>query len=111
MSVVHFNNITATVFGGKADDEVSAYDAHYLDDTALYVALPFKFKGERPKVQVWNGEAFGLATIEDVGPWMIDDNYWSNLNGRPLVEMYYKTKRPLPSGTERGKRFHPMTQV
>lgn len=101
-TVVHYDNITATMFGGAADNEVSAYDAHYLDDTALYVALPFKFKGERPRVKVWHGEAYGVGTIEDVGPWMIDDAYWEN-NDRPLVEEYYKAKKPLPRGPNAGK--------
>ena len=100
---VLFEDITATVFGGSDDPNVSAYDEHELDDTAVYVALPFKFKGERPQVEVWCGKAYRIAMIEDVGPWMIDDDYWNHFNGRPLVELYYKQKRPLPRGPNAGR--------
>lgn len=98
----HYDNITATVFGGSADPNNSAYDEHYLNDTDLYVALPFKFKGDRPRVQVWHGEAYGVATIEDVGPWMTTDDYWAK-GRRPIAEECYHHKKPLPSGPHKGK--------
>jgi hypothetical protein len=80
--------ITASVFGGESDYNVSAYDEDkVLNDSDLYVALPDRFEGTRPKVLVFN-PAFGkteIASIEDVGPWNIDDPYW--LSGeRPQAE-------------------------
>jgi N-acetylmuramoyl-L-alanine amidase len=81
-------DITASVFGGEDDYNVSAYDEDVvLNDTDLYVALPDRFEGERPNVMVTN-RATGkseVASIEDVGPWNIDDPYW--LSGeRPQAE-------------------------
>jgi N-acetylmuramoyl-L-alanine amidase len=82
------SSIVASVFGGTSDYNVSAYDEDkVLNDTDLYVALPDRFEGERPNVVVYNKEsgAFATASIEDVGPWNIDDPYW--LSGdRPQAE-------------------------
>lgn len=81
-------NITASVFGGTGDYNVSAYDeSKVLNDTDLYVALPDRFEGERPAVRVHN-RATGkseVASIEDVGPWNIDDPYWDK-GTRPQAE-------------------------
>ncbi|WP_265440618.1 hypothetical protein [Bradyrhizobium sp. SEMIA] len=90
-------NITATVFGGSADqDEKSAYDGHRIDDVELGVALPFRFAGPRPQVRVTN-RASGksvVCNIVDVGPWNINDPYWEK-GARPQAE----------SGTDmRGRR-------
>jgi hypothetical protein len=80
--------ITASVFGGASDYNVSAYDeSKVLNDTDLYVALPDRFEGERPSVVVHNraaGKSIS-ATIEDVGPWNIDDPYWDK-GTRPQAE-------------------------
>jgi hypothetical protein len=80
--------ITASVFGGGADYNTSAYDeSKVLNDTDFYVALPDRIEGERPDVTVYNrvtGE-FAVATIEDVGPWNIDDPYWTT-GERPQAE-------------------------
>jgi N-acetylmuramoyl-L-alanine amidase len=82
------NKITASVFGGESDYNVSAYDEDkVLNDTDLYVALPDRFEGERPQVRVYNrttGEN-AIASIEDVGPWNIDDPYWTT-GTRPQAE-------------------------
>ena len=80
--------ILATVFGGASDYNVSAYDeTKVLNDTDLYIALPDRFEGERPRVLVYNSETGKsvTATIEDVGPWNIDDPYW-DLGTRPQAE-------------------------
>jgi hypothetical protein len=80
--------IKASVFGGESDYNVSAYDEDkVLNDTDLYVALPDRFEGERPKVMVINREndRFTTASIEDVGPWNIDDPYWVK-GTRPQAE-------------------------
>lgn len=81
-------NITASVFGGADDYNVSAYDeSKVLNDTDLYVALPDRFEGERRNVVVHNrvtGKSVSAA-IEDVGPWNIDDPYWDK-GTRPQAE-------------------------
>jgi hypothetical protein len=83
-----FVRITATVFGGKIDDERSAYDGHHIGDDELAVALPARFSGRRPRVEVTN-QATGkrvVCTIEDVGPWEEHDPYWERTGGRPKAE-------------------------
>jgi hypothetical protein len=80
--------ITASVFGGADDYNVSAYDeTKVLNDSDFYVALPDRFEGERPNVIVLNQETgmFAVAHIEDVGPWNIDDPYWAS-GTRPQAE-------------------------
>jgi N-acetylmuramoyl-L-alanine amidase len=81
-------DITATVFGGPDDYNVSAYDENLvLNDTDLYVALPDRFEEERPNVRVYN-RIKGTqveAEILDVGPWNIDDPYWDK-GTRPQAE-------------------------
>lgn len=80
--------IIATVFGGEADHQTSAYDPDkVLNDYDFYVALPARIEGDRPIVRVVNraSSAFADATIEDVGPWNTQDSYW--LTGtRPQAE-------------------------
>jgi N-acetylmuramoyl-L-alanine amidase len=80
--------ISASVFGGASDYNVSAYDeTKVLNDADFYVALPDRIEGERPEVTVLN-RATGVhykATIEDVGPWNIDDPYWIT-GDRPQAE-------------------------
>lgn len=97
--------ITATVFGGPSDPNYSAYDGSlFLNDTDSYVALPAKFKGERPQVVVRNvatGKS-AAAEIMDVGPWMTDDFYWET-GTRPIAEQCYQTGKPLPRGPHAGK--------
>lgn len=100
-----WKNITATKFGGTEDYNVSAYDENLvLNDTDLYVALPYRFEGLRPLVTVVNRETGKTATAEiwDVGPWMISDDYWIN-NARPIAETCNHEGTPLPSGPNEGK--------
>ncbi len=90
-------NITATIFGGADDFNRSAYTNEVLNDTAYYVALPYRFVGKRPNVMITNraNGATQIAPIMDVGPWNIDDPYWATIDGRPQAE----------SGTDtRGRR-------
>jgi hypothetical protein len=80
--------ITATVFGGINDYNVSAYNENMvLNDVDFYVALPDRIEGERPRVLVVNVETnrAAIAMIEDVGPWNTDDPYWQT-NMRPQAE-------------------------
>jgi hypothetical protein len=95
-------NITATVFGGAADPNDSAYTGEPLNDTDLYVALPYRLKGDRPKVRVFANGKTVEASIEDIGPWNVDDDYPSK-NTRPVAETCYANKTPLPSGPNKGK--------
>jgi hypothetical protein len=81
-------DIVASVFGGAEDYNVSAYDENkVLNDTDLYVALPDRIEGDRPKVLVINRETgdCAIASIEDVGPWNVDDPYWQT-GTRPQAE-------------------------
>lgn len=80
-----FPNIMATMFGGVADPNNSAYDNHFINDRELGVALPARFKGLRPKVKVtYNGKSV-ICDIVDIGPWSTDDPYWE-LGTRPQAE-------------------------
>ena len=72
-----FTGITATVFGGKADRNTSAYDGHLIDDDEFGVALPMRFSKPTPLVEVspaGKNEWTKAATV-DVGPWNTADNY------------------------------------
>src|SRR3954465_6225559 len=87
ISQFHFSNIVATVFGGHADPNTSAYDGHLIDDHEIGVALPSRFFGSRPKVRVTNPAT--RRTVEcgivDLGPWNTHDPYWET-NARPQAE-------------------------
>ena len=75
-------NIVATMFGGQK----SAYGGAIIDNEPG-VALPFHFKGARPQVRVI-GKSSGksvVCNIVDVGPWNINDPYWTK-NTRPQAE-------------------------
>ena len=43
-----------------------------------------------------------VCEILDLGPWMIDDCYWG-ADGRPMAEICYFGRDPLPSGPNKGK--------
>jgi len=98
-------DVEATVFGGSSDKNYSAYppydsagNGRLLNDTDLYVALPFRIEGERPKIRVYHGELSAEATIEDVGPWCTTNNYW-DIGARPLAETCHNANQPLPEGS------------
>lgn len=99
--------ITASVFGGSVDSfkERSAYDNHVISNTELAVALPWRFSGTRPKVEIRRkeGSQTFIAAIEDVGPWLIADNYFLT-GARPIAETSYNTGLVLPSGPNKGRR-------
>jgi hypothetical protein len=58
-----------------------------LNDDDFYIALPDRFEGVRPKVLVLNraSGATEVAEIWDIGPWNIDDPYWT-MGTRPQAE-------------------------
>ena len=107
--------IQATVFGGAADNEFSAYPPYdsqgrgpYLNDTDLYVALPYSwdpnlFPDNVPKVRVYCGELSGVGRIADKGPWTTDDEDYVMGSARPMAETCYAEGSPLPSGPNKGK--------
>lgn len=79
-----FTGITATSFGGAGDANASAYGGMVNPD-APGVALPYRFTGTRPRVRVfYNGKTCD-CDIVDVGPWNINDPYWTT-NSRPEAE-------------------------
>ena len=98
-------DIITTVFGGAGDPNHSAYGGdEFLNDTDLYVAMPWKFTGERPQVKVYNRETgkSAVGEIMDVGPWFIDDAYWDT-GLRPLAEVCYMNGTECPRGPNEGK--------
>lgn len=95
--------ITATVWGGNRENEESAYDGHRISATELAVSLPFRFAGVRPKIEVRGPRGTAIGTIEDVGPWNINDPYWQK-NARPDSEKHFNAKTPLTlAGPNKGK--------
>lgn len=98
------DGITATWFGGSGETEMSAYAPYdRITATEISVALPYRFKGALPMVEVMNDHGDIIrAKIRDVGPWMIDDPYWEK-GTRPIAEQCYASKTPLPSGPQKGR--------
>lgn len=80
-----FTGITATVFGGKADPNHSAYDNHLIDDDEFGVALPAHIPAPVPKVRVFANGKEVVAVPVDVGPWNTHDPYWQT-GARPQAE-------------------------
>jgi N-acetylmuramoyl-L-alanine amidase len=109
--------IEATVFGGAADNEHSAYPPYdssghgaYLNDTDLYVALPFSFDpklfpNHAPQVRVWawGTEISAVGRVADKGPWLTDDGSYVHGADRPLAETCHAEGTPLPRGPNAGK--------
>jgi N-acetylmuramoyl-L-alanine amidase len=99
-------DIETTVFGGSGDPNYSAYDGDlFLNDSDLYVALPWKWQGERPRVKVFN-RTTGLSAVGeilDVGPWNIDDDDYVLGDMRPSAETHYEMGEKLPTGPNAGK--------
>lgn len=93
--------ITATVFGGSSETQHSAYDNHVITDNELGVALPFRKAGMLLDVRTALKVATNIPAV-DVGPWMIDDAYWTK-GTRPVAETCYKNGSVLPSGPNRGR--------
>jgi len=97
-------NVICTVFGGKNNPEKSAYQDRWITDDEHGVALPFRFRGDRPQIDVINS-ANGkrvVCEIVDVGPWVTDDEYWQKAT-RPVAEQYHQMGKPLPSGPNKGR--------
>jgi hypothetical protein len=100
-----FTDIKASVFGGTADPNKSAYPPFdTITDKEMSVSLPWKFIGPRPKVRVMNraNKKEVICAIRDVGPWLTDDDY-TDTGARPIAETCFKEKKPLPRGPHKGK--------
>lgn len=99
--------IETTVFGGAKDPNNSAYPPFgYINDQVLGCALPWKWPTNkvRPQIEVRNcanGKTV-IIDILDLGPWMVDDDYWLG-DERPVAEVCFKDRRPLPSGPNKGR--------
>jgi N-acetylmuramoyl-L-alanine amidase len=100
--------IETTVFGGIADGENSAYKPYeFLNDTELYVALPYSFPADLfpdnpPMVRVYHGELSAVGRVADKGPWVIDDEDYVYGNARPMAETCHDEGTPLPEGPNAG---------
>jgi len=98
-----FTNIEATIFGGPTDTQDVAYrDVPLRWASEPGVALPYRFKGPRPKVEVENvanGKRV-ICDIVDVGPWnaVPGDPYWLTPASRPLVEAQFARKIKAQNG-------------
>jgi hypothetical protein len=104
-------NITATVFGGDADNEYSAYGPYdssgrgpYLNDTDYYVSLPVTIDDPDVRargVRVFNAdnELSEVGPVMDKGPWVVNDDNYVFGDQRPIAETCYKNKTPLPAGS------------
>ena len=82
-----FRDITATVFSSSESNLRGAY-GEWLRRDDLYVALPKRFSGTRPRVAVQGPNGTYTAEIKDVGPWNINDPYWET-GSRPQAESGY----------------------
>jgi len=105
-------DVEATVFGGASDPNYSAYppydsngNGRYLNDTELYVALPYSFSTSAPlpMVRVYKGELSAVGIVADKGPWTTDDEDYVYGSARPIAETCHDEGTPLPSGPNAGK--------
>lgn len=102
-------DIETTVFGGSDDPNNSAYPPYgYLNDTDLYVALPYSFDSalfpnNPPRVRVYHGELSAVGYVADKGPWTTDDADYVMGSARPIAETCHDEGSPLPSGPNKGK--------
>jgi hypothetical protein len=91
-------NITATVFGGKGDEQETAYGG-YVDANTHGLSLPYKWtKGARPGVLVSGPRGDVTTAIIDVGPWNINDPSYVLDGTRPMAEKQYQLKLEAQNG-------------
>src|SRR5262245_46413696 len=64
--------ITATVFGAGDDEQETAYGG-WVDDSSEGVALPYKWKSDKPRVVVEGPDGDCEVDIIDLGPWNTHD--------------------------------------
>lgn len=92
-------NITATVFGGSGDDQDSAYpDIDWINSSTRGVSFPYKWKSDRPQVEVTGPAGTTTTGIIDVGPWNTDDPRYVLDGERPLAEKQYQNRTPAQNG-------------
>jgi hypothetical protein len=103
-------DIEATVFGGSDDPNNSAYPPYELlnGDRDDFVSLPYSFNFDLfpdnpPMVRVYCGELSAVGQVADKGPWTTDDVAYVDGTSRPIAEICFNAKQPLPSGPNKGK--------
>jgi N-acetylmuramoyl-L-alanine amidase len=103
-------DIEATVFGGSDDPNNSAYPPYDLlnGDRDDFVSLPYSFDAKLfpdnpPMVRVYCGELSAVGQVADKGPWTTDDVAYVDGTARPIAEICFNAKRPLPSGPNKGR--------
>lgn len=79
-----FTGITATSFGGAGDSNASAYGG-MVDPDKPGAALPYRFSGGPPTVRAFHNGKTVDCPVVDVGPWNINDPYWTS-GSRPEAE-------------------------
>ena len=89
-SVWH-EDITATVYGGGGDEQDSAYpDIDWITSSTEGVSFPYKWKTERPRVEVKGPNGTMTTGIVDVGPWNTNDPRYVESGEQPLAEKQYQ---------------------
>jgi hypothetical protein len=88
--------ITATVFGGPDDPQMSAYGGA-VNGAAPGVALPNRLTGKRLQVRVTHAGKSVVCAVVDVGPWNTADPYWLT-GARPQAESGYDTRGRKTNG-------------
>jgi peptidoglycan hydrolase-like protein with peptidoglycan-binding domain len=96
-------NIKATVFGGALERQTSAYDGHVIGANEVGFSLPYRFPSP-PRAEIRNrinGKVITAPAV-DVGPWLIDDPYWTK-GTRPEAETRWKAGTKLARGPNKGR--------
>ena len=91
------NEITATVFGGEGDEQETAYGG-WVDGDATGVALPYKWKGGRPRVVVRGPDDQVTVDVIDLGPWNTHDPTYVFDGFRPLAEKQHAARVSAQNG-------------
>jgi len=76
--------IVATVFGGRADPETSAYTGHAITDSEIGFSLPGAVP-EGTRVRAYANGKSVVGPVVDKGPWNTNDPYWE-AHARPQAE-------------------------
>jgi hypothetical protein len=91
-------DITATVFGNPGDEQETCYGG-YVDGSSHGVALPYKWKSDKPRVVVEGPHGEDTVDIIDLGPWNTHDPTYVLEGFRPLSEKQYKYEIPAQNGS------------
>lgn len=95
------NNITATEFGGGSDFPMASAYGGTLDPNSPQAALPPHLSAIQRQIQVklsGNQEPWITCTVNDVGPWNVNDPHWTFAGGRPASESERQNGTPAQNG-------------